>query len=172
MHENGIVILDFGSQFTQLITRRIRSQRVYSQILPFSASKADVFASRPRGLILSGGPSSVFDAKAPALPDWFDAVDVPVLGICYGMQLLLHKLGAPVERSDVGEYGHTDITTLNDRSLFSGMAERFRAWMSHGDKVLDAPEGVEILAESIASARFRVSRIGSGDSCCWSRLRL
>ena len=149
MHHDGIVILDYGSQFTQLIARRIRSQKVYSQILPFSASQEDVLASAPRGLILSGGPSSVFGEKAPSLPDWFDDVDVPVLGICYGLHLLGQWLGAPVEPSSVAEYGHTMVHLAPERGvLFDQVPDEFRAWMSHGDKVLGASEGMDILASS------------------------
>lgn len=148
MVKNGIVILDYGSQFTQLIARRIRSRKVYSQILPFSATKEEVFRSKPKGLILSGGPSSVFGKTAPAIPEWFEAVDVPVLGICYGMQLLAKHLGAPVEPSSVGEYGHTRISIDNQHALFSGLPATLRAWMSHGDKVLDVPAGGRAVASS------------------------
>jgi GMP synthase (glutamine-hydrolysing) len=150
MHENGIVILDFGAQYSQLIARRIRAQRVYSQILPFSASKEEVFDSRPKGLILSGGPSSVFAENAPPLPDWFDDVDIPVLGICYGLQLLAQRVGAAVEPSDEGEYGHTDIEVDTNGLLFKGTAKHFRVWMSHGDKVLGAAKDMTVLASSAA----------------------
>ncbi|MDH3214974.1 MAG: glutamine-hydrolyzing GMP synthase [Candidatus Krumholzibacteria bacterium] len=148
MADNGIVILDYGSQYTQLIARRIRSKKVYSQILPFSAQRQEVFSSHPRGLILSGGPSSVFRDTAPALPSWFDSVDIPVLGICYGMQLLARDLGAPVESSSVGEYGHTSVKIDNKNDLFSGLGDALRVWMSHGDKVLEAPRGSLTIASS------------------------
>jgi GMP synthase (glutamine-hydrolysing) len=148
MVENGIVILDYGSQFTQLIARRIRAKRVFSRILPFSARKEDVLRSRPRGLVLSGGPSSVFADGAPGLPEWFRDVDVPVLGVCYGMQLLAQRLGSRVESSTVGQYGHTLVTLSNSDALFSGLPETVRVWMSHGDKVLDPPPGAEVIAHS------------------------
>lgn len=148
MVHRGIVILDYGSQFTQLIARRIRSKEVYSEIFPFSTSEEDVLASRPKGIILSGGPSSVFGKSAPGLPDWFESVDIPVLGICYGLHLLGRHLGAKVEPSDVAEYGHTNVTPCGRSTLLAGTPERFRVWMSHGDKVLEPSPGMEILASS------------------------
>jgi len=148
MTHRGIVILDYGSQFTQLIARRIRSKEVYSQILPFSASKEDVFASNPKGIILSGGPSSVFGESAPGLPDWIDSVDVPVLGICYGLHLLGRHLGANVEPSDVAEYGHTVVTPNGQSKLLGGTPEKFSVWMSHGDKVLEPSPGMKVIASS------------------------
>jgi GMP synthase (glutamine-hydrolysing) len=148
MAENGIVILDYGSQYTQLIARRIRAKKVYSQILPCNAEREEVFRSHPKGLILSGGPSSVFGAEAPVLPGWFAEVDIPVLGICYGMQLLAQHLGAPVESSPVGQYGHTDVTVDNRARLFKDLPGKLRAWMSHGDKVLAVPRGGEKIASS------------------------
>lgn len=159
--EQGIAILDFGSQYTQLIARRIRATHVYSQILPFSASRDEVFAAKPRGLILSGGPSSVFDDKSPALPDWFDSVDIPVLGICYGLQLLAKKLGAPVEASSVREYGHTDVDVVTDSPLFEGLDERMHVWMSHGDNVLAPAAGMTVCA---SSAECPVAGFTAGDS--------
>jgi GMP synthase (glutamine-hydrolysing) len=148
MAEHGIVILDFGSQYTQLIARRIRSKKVYSQIFPFSASREDIFASKPRGLILSGGPSSVFGDNAPQLPEWFDNVDVPVLGICYGLHLIAHRIGAPVEPSAVGEYGHTEFRVHGDSALLKGLPEKMQVWMSHGDHVLGAAPGMKVIGAS------------------------
>lgn len=148
MAEHGIVILDYGSQFTQLIARRVRARKVFSQIFPCNATKDNVLANHPRGLILSGGPSSVFGEQAPGLPGWLEEVDVPVLGICYGMQLLAHQMGAPVEPSAVGEYGHTNIEINPGSPLFAGTPKHLRVWMSHGDKVLDVPPGGEVIASS------------------------
>jgi GMP synthase (glutamine-hydrolysing) len=148
MAEHGIIILDYGSQYSQLIARRIRSMKVYSQILAPSASQTDVFASNPRGLILSGGPSSVFGAGAPVLPAWFDVCKIPVLGVCYGMQLIAQRAGATVESSSVGEYGHTLIEISGNDALFDGVPDKLEVWMSHGDKILDTPEGMSTLASS------------------------
>jgi len=148
MAHNGIVILDYGAQYTQLIARRIRAAHVYSQIFPFNTAKEKILESRPKGIILSGGPSSVFGDEAPGLTEWFDGIDVPVLGICYGMQLLAQRMGASVETSAVGEYGHTQVTVNGDSPLLHGVPNEIRVWMSHGDKVLDVPDGVDITASS------------------------
>ena len=148
MAQNGIVILDYGSQYTQLIARRIRAKKVFSQILPFSTERDQVFESHPKGLILSGGPSSVFGDNAPGLPEWIDSIDVPVLGICYGLHLLAQHLGAPVQPSTVAEYGHTQVTLDQSASLFTGLPKTLRVWMSHGDKVLEAPTNAGVVASS------------------------
>lgn len=148
MAKNGIAILDYGSQYTQLIARRIRSMRVYSEIFAPTAPYADVMESGPSGLVLSGGPSSVLGKNAPRLPEWFEECGLPVLGICYGMQLLAHHAGLPVESSPVGEYGHTVITLERTSRLFAGVPREIRVWMSHGDKVLDAGDGFEVIASS------------------------
>ncbi len=148
MAKNGIVIIDYGSQYTQLIARRIRSMQVYSQILTPTSEWEEVAESNPRGMILSGGPSSVFGEDAPTLPDWFDKIEVPVLGICYGMQLIAQRIGASVESSPVGEYGHTMIEIEKENGLFAGIPRSFKAWMSHGDKIHNLPEGMDVLASS------------------------
>ncbi len=148
MAKHGVAILDYGSQYTQLIARRIRSMRVYSEILPPTASFADVMGWGPLGVVLSGGPSSVFGKNAPRLPEWFDRCSVPVLGICYGMQLLAHNADLPVQSSEVGEYGHTVVTLKKSSPLFAGVPREIKAWMSHGDKVLDAAGRFEVIGSS------------------------
>jgi GMP synthase (glutamine-hydrolysing) len=149
MARNGIAILDYGSQYTQLIARRIRAMKVYSEIFGPKASMAEVTASEPRGLVLSGGPSSVSGKDAPQLPAWFDRCDLPVLGICYGMQLLAQRAGVTVEPSPVGEYGHTMIDVDRESTLFRGLPGQVKVWMSHGDKVLDVTEGMNVIASSV-----------------------
>ena len=107
-----VIILDFGSQYTQLIARRVRELHVYCEILPYDAPRDAVLGQSPRGIILSGGPSSVYDAGAPGLPDWILESKVPLLGICYGMQLLAHYLGGEVVRSAHREYGPAGLDLL------------------------------------------------------------
>ncbi len=148
MAENGIVILDYGSQYTQLIARRIRSMKVYSEILSPKVTRDECLVSNPNGIILSGGPSSVFGKNTPTLPDWFQDSDIPTLGICYGMQLLAREAGALVQSSAVGEYGHTVVSIKGDRGLFDNVPRELQVWMSHGDKILDLAEGMEVLASS------------------------
>ncbi|MCS7049680.1 MAG: glutamine-hydrolyzing GMP synthase [Verrucomicrobiae bacterium] len=143
-----IIILDFGSQYTQVIARRVRECEVFSQILRFDTPAVKLAALRPRGLILSGGPASVY-AKAAPLPDseiW--RLGVPVLGICYGMQALAHQLGGKVEPSAKREYGHAEIEIVKTTGLFDGMESRQKVWMSHGDRVTQLPAGFEVLASS------------------------
>ncbi|MFB0976291.1 MAG: GMP synthase (glutamine-hydrolyzing), partial [Myxococcota bacterium] len=134
-----ILILDFGSQFTQLIARRIREQSVYCEILPAGMSCADIEAWGASGIVLSGGPSSVHDEGAPDIDIAVFDLGTPILGICYGEQLIVSKLGGRVEKADESEYGraHLKLEDLEDR-LFAGLAKDTEhvVWMSHGDKVL------------------------------------
>jgi len=163
MLKGGIVILDFGSQYTQLIAKSIRRLSVFSEILPCSAAKSQVMACQPDGIILSGGPSSVFDESAPPLPPYLLDLDLPILGICYGMQLLARELGAGVEKSGAGEYGFTKIRTVRENELLAGTPSEQQVWMSHRDKVTGTAEGMEILASSanceIAALAFPERRI-------------
>ncbi len=136
-----VVIIDYGSQVTQLIARRVREAGVYSEIHSCVTSADEVRALRPDALILSGGPASVGEADAPALDPGFLELGVPVLGICYGMQLLAQKLGGKLARSHTREYGPADLTTVNSCPLWEGVQSPSRVWMSHGDKVLTPPPG-------------------------------
>jgi GMP synthase (glutamine-hydrolysing) len=144
-----IVVLDFGSQYTQLIARRVREQGVYCEIHPYDLPFDEIAARKPQGVILSGGPSSVYAEDGPTPdPRVFD-LDVPVLGICYGFQVLAHHLGGRVEAVGQGEYGRSEIHRDGDgEPLFHGIAERFTAWMSHGDSVSALPPGFIPLASS------------------------
>ncbi|MDQ1411407.1 MAG: hypothetical protein QOJ41_3142 [Acidobacteriaceae bacterium] len=142
----GVVVLDFGGQYTQLIARRIREQQVFSSILPCSTSMEELMKLEPVGVVLSGGPSSVYDAEAPKCDPKLLALGVPVLGICYGMQWITHTLGGKVERAERREYGraqlnieHTSGDSASD--LFIGVATSLRVWNSHGDHVMELPPG-------------------------------
>ena len=149
-HGDGILVLDFGSQTTQLIARRVRELHVYSEIKPFNVSLEEIKAFSPRGIILSGGPASVYDEGAPKVsPELFD-LGVPVLGICYGMQLMTHLLGGRVERSEKREYGPAELLVVHNEDLFFGLEKggRYRVWMSHGDRVEEPAPGFFALARS------------------------
>ena len=142
MDTQTIVILDFGSQYTQLIARRIREQNVFSVVLPCTAALDQIQALQPLGIILSGGPSSVYDADAPAADPGFLELGVPVLGICYGLQFIVHHLGGKVLSADKREYGHAEVTVEDDSTpLFAGLPPTLQVWMSHGDEALELPAG-------------------------------
>ena len=181
MATQTIVILDFGSQYTQLIARRVREQNVFSVVLPCTAPLAEVQALNPLGIILSGGPSSVYDADAPAADPGVLALGVPVLGICYGLHFIVHHLGGKVLSAPKREYGHAEVTledstTRPDRvtepedagakdgrtPLFSGLPETLAVWMSHGDEAIKLPDGfrrVAVSANALAAIANEQRRI-------------
>jgi len=137
-----IVILDFGSQYTQLIARRIREQNVFSVVLPCTAPLAEITAYKPIGVILSGGPSSVYDADAPAADPALLNIDAPMLGICYGLHFIVHHMGGKVRTAPKREYGHADVTIEDTQTkLFAGLPPSMHVWMSHGDEALELPAG-------------------------------
>lgn len=148
-HEE-IIILDFGSQYTQLIARRIREAGVYCEILPFYTPAAEIHSYQPRGLILSGGPSSVYDENAPkSEKDLINGMSCPVLGICYGLQLMAYELGGEVKPSKSREYGYARLNVLNGETrLFLGLPKELDVWLSHGDHVTRLPEGFQVTAKT------------------------
>lgn len=139
--EDKIVILDFGSQYTQVIARRIRECHVYSEIVPFGTSAAEIKASNPKGIILSGGPASVYAQGAPKVDKAIYKLGIPILGICYGMQLVARDLGGKVERSNRREYGPGNLKVDRRSDLFKGLPGDLEVWNSHGDKVTVMPKG-------------------------------
>ncbi len=143
-----VVILDYGSQYTQLIARRIREQQVFSEIIRFDTPAAKLRENMPVGIILSGGPSSVFEEGAPGIDPEIFNLGVPVLGICYGMQLMSRELGGRVEPGKSREYGKTEMSTEPENILFAGLPKDFTVWMSHGDRVAEIPEGFKVSATS------------------------
>ena len=148
METSTIVILDFGSQYTQLIARRIREFNVFSVVLPCTAPIEEIRALKPLGLVLSGGPSSVYDADAPAADPAMLQLGVPVLGICYGLQFIVHHLGGKVTPSNKREYGHAEVNVVAETALFSGLPQTLQVWMSHGDKADKLPEGFVLTAQT------------------------
>ncbi len=135
MPSGGVVILDYGSQYTQLIARRVRAHDVFSSVVRCDAPESEILEHRPRGVILSGGPASVFASDAPGLPERIFEWGLPVLGICYGMQLLSRALGAEVVPAERAEYGHAVIDVEEGAALFRGTPARQSVWMSHGDRI-------------------------------------
>ncbi len=150
LHEK-VLIVDFGSQVTQLIARRVREEGVYSEIVPFSKAEEAFRAMRPKAVILSGGPASVLDADAPLAPTAIFAAGVPVLGICYGEQAMAHQLGGRVEGGHHREFGRAEVTITENSPLFENVwskGEKYPVWMSHGDRVTGLPDGFRVLGTS------------------------
>lgn len=141
-----IILLDFGAQYSQLIARRVRAQKVYCEIMPYNTPAAKLAEKNPRGIIFSGGPASVLDADAPKCDPAIFQLGVPILGICYGMQLMAQMLGGSVVVPDEREYGMVTVCVNNEGRLFKGMSGELQAWMSHTLQVSQPPAGFEVLA--------------------------
>jgi len=146
---DAVAILDFGSQYSQLIARRVREANVYCELLPHDAPHERIAALNPKGFILSGGPASVYEQGAPLIPEHVLASGLPILGICYGMQLLAHQLGGNVAPGSKREYGPATLYRSDDAGrIFGGLPESFGVWMSHGDKITELPAGFSVIARS------------------------
>ena len=144
-----IIVLDFGSQYNQLITRRLRDFGIYSELLSHKLTADEIKEINPKGIIFSGGPNSVYDPNAFKVDPEIFKLGIPILGICYGMQLMSYDLGGKVEKADNSEYGRADIEALDDEAvLFKGLPKKQYVWMSHGDLVTQAPVGFEVTATS------------------------
>jgi GMP synthase (glutamine-hydrolysing) len=161
IHASRILILDFGSQYTQLIARRVREIGVYCEIWPFDVSEADIRGFNPLGLILAGGPESVTEAGSPRAPQCVFEMGLPVFGICYGMQTMAEQLGGKVEGSSIREFGYAQVRLHGDVDLFRDIRDHIDhadgsslidVWMSHGDKVIRMPEGFELMASTPSCA--------------------
>ena len=159
MHTDKILVLDFGSQYTQLIARRVRELGVYCELHPYDVSDAFLAEYAPRGIILSGGPASVYEGDTPRLSDKVFELGVPVLGICYGMQTMAAQLGGGVELATTREFGYAEIRARGHSRLLDGIEDRRNAeghgllevWMSHGDKVTSLPDDFKIIASTPSS---------------------
>ena len=160
---NKILVLDFGAQYAQLIARRVRECRVYSELVPYDTPLEEIKAAKPAGLILSGGPRSVNDADAPLPDPGIFELGVPVLGICYGVQLMAKLRGGRVARTNLAEYGGTGVTVVDQGPLFAGLPSEMSCWMSHGDSVVEIPAGFCVTAQSkglpVAAMEDRTARL-------------
>src|SRR5690348_13489009 len=146
-----VLIVDFGSQVTQLIARRVREEKVYSEIVPFQKAEQAFAAMKPKAVILSGGPASVHEKNAPLAPQAIYEAGVPVLGICYGEQAMAHQLGGKVEGGHHREFGRAEVEIASESPLFDGVwrkGEKYPVWMSHGDRVTQLPPGFKVLGTS------------------------
>lgn len=154
---DSIAILDFGSQYSQLIARRVRELNVFSEMLPYSISAAELKRLAPRGIILSGGPNSVYDEHAPHCDPEIWKLGIPVLGVCYGMQLMSKNLGGVVERAKVREFGRALLTVIHHGRLFAGLDASLDCWMSHGDSVVELPPGFQAIGCTVNTAAAAVA---------------
>ncbi|THE06288.1 glutamine-hydrolyzing GMP synthase [Microbacterium oleivorans] len=146
--QRPVLVVDFGAQYAQLIARRVREAGVYSELVPHTATAAEIAAKNPVGIILSGGPSSVYEEGAPQLDSAVFDLGVPTLGICYGFQVMAKTLGGEVANTGLREYGATDATIVTDNVLLAGQPVDQNVWMSHGDQVSAAPDGFDVLART------------------------
>lgn len=158
MRHDTILILDFGSQYSHLIARRIRELGVYCELHPCTISMADIQAKQPKGLVLSGGPGAVYESDAPHVTTAIWQSGLPVLGICYGLQEMVYALGGEVAASQRREYGHADLQIKEAAGLFEGLAKSIPVWMSHGDKVLRLPDGFRDIASTSNSEHAAVAK--------------
>ncbi|SDQ98233.1 glutamine-hydrolyzing GMP synthase [Microbacterium sp. cf332] len=149
--QRPVLVVDFGAQYAQLIARRVREAGVYSELVPHTATAEEIAAKDPVGIILSGGPSSVYEPGAPALDAGVFDLGVPTLGICYGFQVMAQALGGEVANTGLREYGATDATIVTEGTLLEGQPAEQNVWMSHGDQVSRAPEGFDVLARTAAT---------------------
>ena len=146
---NGVLVVDFGAQYAQLIARRVREANVFSEIVPNSISAASVKAKNPEAIILSGGPASVYVERAPALDPEILKLGIPVFGICYGFQAMTAALGGVVSKTGKSEFGRTQISISNSPKIFNNTPGVQQIWMSHGDSVTQAPAGFVVTASSV-----------------------
>src|SRR5215471_4420271 len=146
-----VLVVDFGAQYAQLIARRVRECHVYSEIVPSTMPVSEMLAKQPKAIILSGGPASVYTAGAPAAPAGLFDAGVPVLGICYGHQVLVRELGGTVQRTGEAEYGGTELEVLDGGRLLAELGSRLSVWMSHGDTSTIAPPGFAVTARTAAT---------------------
>jgi len=160
----SIVVLDFGAQYSQLIARRIREQNVFSVVLPCNASLDEIRGYSPVGIILSGGPSSVYDKDAPVADQLVFGLGLPILGICYGLQYMVHALGGKVRPAEKREYGHAKVEKIAESDLFAGLPKVLAVWMSHGDEAEELPPGFH----SIATSPNAVAAIENPQKKMWS----
>jgi GMP synthase (glutamine-hydrolysing) len=146
--EDLVLVVDFGAQYAQLIARRVREAKVYSEVVPHTITVEELLARRPKAVILSGGPSSVYAEGAPQVPSGFFETGVPTFGICYGFQAMAASLGGRVDRTGTAEFGGTPLAVVDPGVLFSGLPAQQSVWMSHGDAVVEAPEGFAVTAST------------------------
>ena len=157
LHKENILIIDFGSQYTQLIARRVRELKVYSEIHPHSITIEKIEEMGPAGIIFSGGPMSIYEEDSPQIDSKIFDLNIPILGICYGLQVVSKQFNGKIEAAKHREYGKTILKIIEEDVLFSGVNKETQVWMSHGDYITQLPEGFKITGESSSSPICAIS---------------
>jgi len=155
--EQGCIVLDFGSQYTQLIARRIREWKVFSEILPYNAPVKDITERQPKGIVLSGGPANVYERDAPFPDKEIFELGIPVLGICYGLQVIAHIFGGEVQQVEKREFGRANLTLIDKSDLFKDLEDNLTVWMSHGDGLTKLPFGFKVIGKTDNSSLAAIS---------------
>ena len=148
MEKESVIVLDFGGQYNQLIARRVRECNVYCEVKPYTMSLEEIKKINPKGIIFTGGPNSVYDEKSPHYDKAIFELGIPILGICYGSQLMAWSLGGTVETAPTSEYGHTEVEVDTEDALFEGVSKTTVCWMSHTDYIAKAPQGFRVTAHT------------------------
>ena len=148
MNSELVLVLDFGGQYNQLIARRVRECNVYAEVIPYTTKLEDIIARKPKGIIFTGGPNSVYEEESPSYDKAIMEAGIPILGICYGSQLMAHKLGGQVLTAPVSEYGKTEVEVDVNSKLFDGVSPKTITWMSHTDYIAKAPEGFKVIGHT------------------------
>ena len=148
MKNELVIVLDFGGQYNQLIARRVRECNVYCEVKPYTMPLEEIKELSPKGIIFTGGPNSVYDEKSPHIAKEIFEMGIPILGICYGSQLIAYTLGGKVETAPVSEYGHTEVTVETNDVIFNGVSPKTVCWMSHTDYIAEVPEGFKVTAHT------------------------
>src|SRR5262245_39993328 len=159
---DSIIVLDFGSQYSHLICRRIREENVFCELLPYDSTIADIKKLNPKGIILSGGPSSVYSKGSPKPDKAIFKSGVPILGICYGHQLLVNEFDGRIKRASRREYGYADLFIDDSSDLFKGVGRKLKCWMSHADAAEDLPEGFRVIAHTESSSSAAIANKEEG----------
>ncbi|ADL07134.1 glutamine-hydrolyzing GMP synthase [Thermosediminibacter oceani] len=146
--QENVIVLDFGGQYSQLIARRVREASIYCEILPYNTPMDEILKRKPKAIVFSGGPASVYSENAPVCDKRIFDTGIPILGICYGMQLMCHMLGGRVEPAETAEYGRAELVVEEEDGIFSGLEKNLTVWMSHGDSIITLPEGFRTLART------------------------
>ena len=170
MDQEKVIVIDFGGQYNQLVARRVRECNVYCEIYSYKIDIEKIKEMNPKGIILTGGPNSCYEEDSPSYQKELFELGIPVLGICYGAQLMMHKLGGKVITPEVGEYGKTEITYASNGVMFKDLPETSVCWMSHFDRIAEAAPGFEVVAHTADCPIAATQNVEIGRASCRERV--